>query len=162
MAELKIWLDEQKQLHRPKSPIARAIGYGLNQWDALTQFLSDPVLPPDNNESERRLRLIAQGRKNYLFAANDRGANNLATLMSLVVTCEVHGIDPEAYLADVLIRMNTHPMSRIDELLPPNWKKLREAEQSKLPERVMLQDDRAPPRATDERGTSDGFDRVAA
>jgi len=133
MDGLKNWLDEQEPLHRPKSPIARAIGYGLNQWDPLTQFLDDPVLPPDNNESERRLRLIALGRKNYLFAANDQGAKNLATLMSLVVTCEAHGIDPEAYLADVLIRMNTHPMSRIDELLPPRWKQLRDVEPARAP-----------------------------
>jgi transposase len=131
MNRLKKWLDEQKPLHRPKSPIIRAIKYGLNQWDALIQFLDDPLLPPDNNESERRLRLIAQGRHAYLFAANDQGAKNLATLMSLVVTCEVHGIDPEEYLADVLIRMNTHPMSRIDELLPPRWKQLRDAERAR-------------------------------
>jgi transposase len=128
MDELKKWLHEQQPLHRPKSPIARAIGYGINQWDALTKFLDDPALPPDNNESERRLRLIALGRKNYLFAADDAGAENLATLMSLVVTCEAHGIDPEAYLADVLIRMQTHPQSHIDELLPPRWKMLRHAE----------------------------------
>ena len=127
MERLEEWLEEQKPLHPPKSPIGRAIGYAINQWDALTRFLEDPALPPDNNESERRLRLIAQGRKTYLFAANDAGASNLATLMSLVVTCEVHGIDPETYLADVLIRMNTHPASRIDELLPPRWKQFHEA-----------------------------------
>lgn len=127
MDRLKAWLDENRSLHPPKSPIARAIGYGLNQWQALTRFLDDPALPPDNNESERRLRLIALGRKNYLFAAGDSGAKNLATLMSLVVTCEAHDIDPEAYLADVLIRTQVHPQSRIDELLPPRWKELRDA-----------------------------------
>ena len=121
MDALKIWLEEQQPLHRPKSPIARAIGYGLNQWQALTRFLDDPLLPPDNNESERRLRLIALGRKNYLFAGHDAGAENLAILMSLVVTCEAHGVDPEAYLADVLIRIQTHPQSDIDQLLPPVW-----------------------------------------
>ena len=121
MDDLKIWLEEQQPLHRPKSPIARAIGYGLNQWKALTRFLDDPLLPPDNNESERRLRLIALGRKNYLFAGHDAGAENLAILMSLVVTCEAHGVDPSAYLADVLIRIQTHPQSDIDQLLPPLW-----------------------------------------
>jgi len=125
METLEKWLHQQKPLHRPKSPLGQAIRYGINQWGALTKFLEDPALPPDNNESERRLRLIAQGRKNYLFAADDEGAKNLATLMSLVVTCEAHGIDPDAYLADVLIRMQTHPQSRIDELLPPRWKMLR-------------------------------------
>ena len=149
MEKLKTWLDEQQPLHRPKSPIARAIGYALNQWQPLTRFLDDPALPPDNNESERRLRLLAQGRKTYLFAANDQGAKNLATLMSLVVTCEVHDIDPEAYLADVLIRMNTHPMSRIDELLPPRWKQLRDAE-------------RAASESTDGHSAAGPADRVAA
>ena len=121
MDGLETWLKEQQPLHRPKSPLARAIGYGLNQWESLTRFLDDPLLPPDNNESERRLRLIALGRKNYLFAGNNAGAENLAILMSLVVTCEAHGIDPEAYLADVLIRIQTHPQADIDLLLPPFW-----------------------------------------
>jgi transposase len=129
MEGLEAWMVEQQPFHPPKSPLARAIRYGLNQWQALTQFLWDPVLPPDNNESERRLRLIALGRKSYLFAAGDSGAENLAMLMSLVVTCEAHGIDPEEYLADVLIRMQTHPQSRIDELLPPRWKEIRDAEE---------------------------------
>lgn len=124
------WLHQQEPLHPPQSPIAQAIRYAKNQWDPLTQFLDDPALPPDNNESERRLRLIAQGRRSYLFAANDAGAENLATLMSLVVTCEAHGINPNDYLADVLIRMQTHPQSRIDELLPPNWAAIRNAERA--------------------------------
>jgi len=126
MDELKTWLEEQKPWHPPKSPIGRAVGYGLNQWDALTRFLSDPTLPPDNNESERRLRIVALGRHNYLFAGHDTGAANLATLMSLVTTCESHGIDPQAYLADVLIRIQTHPQSRIDDLVPPRWKLMQE------------------------------------
>jgi transposase len=130
MEAFRRWLDQQKPRHPPKSPIAQAIGYAINQWEALTQFLDDPALPPDNNESERRLRLIAQGRRSYLFAAADAGAENLATLMSLVVTCEAHEIDPDVYLADVLIRMQSHPQSRIDELLPPNWKALRGLERS--------------------------------
>ena len=127
MDRFRKWLDQEKPRHPPKSPIGQAIGYSINQWDPLTMFLDDPALPPDNNESERRLRLIAQGRRSYLFAADDAGAENLATLMSLVVTCEAHDIDPEKYLADVLIRMQSHPQSRIDELLPPNWKALRDA-----------------------------------
>jgi transposase len=120
------WLLEQKPLHVPKSPMAKAVGYALNQWDHLTMFLDDAALPLDNNEAERRLRLVALGRKNYLFAADDDGAENLATLMSLVVTCEAHDINPEEYLADVLLRIQVHPNSRIDELLPPMWQHLRE------------------------------------
>ena len=120
----KQWLLEQKPLHPPKSPIATAIGYALNQWDPLTAFLDDPGLPPDNNESERRLRLIALGRKNYLFAGHDLGAHNLAVLMSLVVSCETNDINPQRYLADVLLRVQDHPDKRIDELLPTNWSPL--------------------------------------
>lgn len=121
MNELAEWLETEKPKHPPKSPIAKAIGYAQNQWEELTQFLSDPALPIDNNESERRLRLIALGRKNYLFAASDDGASNLANLMTLVVTCEANGINPIDYLADVLIRIHDHPASRIDELLPIRW-----------------------------------------
>ena len=139
MDKLKTWLEEHEPLYPPKSPIARAIHYGLNQWDALTLFLSDPALPPDNNKSERRLRVIALGRHNYLFAGNDIGAANLATLMSLVITCEVHDIDPQAYLADVLIRIQTHPQSRIDELVPPRWKVMQEVGWATNPDQILEQ-----------------------
>jgi transposase len=132
MDGFKIWLEEQQPLHPPKSPLSTAITYALNQWEPLTRFLDDPGLPPDNNESERRLRLIALGRKNYLFAGHDDGAENLATLMSLVVTCEAHGINPETYLADVLLRIQDHPASQIDQLLPPMWKNAKEEEAAAL------------------------------
>lgn len=125
MEAFRAWLLELEPQVLPKSPIAAAVGYALRQWEQLTAFLDDPGLPPDNNESERRLRLIALGRKNYLFAGHDEGAENLATLMSLVVTCEAHGINPEDYLADVLLRVQDHPQSRIDELLPPAWNQAR-------------------------------------
>lgn len=121
MDEFKEWLLEQKPLHPPKSPIATAIGYALNQWEPLTAFLADPGLPPDNNESERRLRLIALGRKNYLFAGHDEGAQNLAVLMSLVVSCEANDINPQQYLADILLRVQDHPAAKIEDLLPTNW-----------------------------------------
>jgi transposase len=121
MTRFKQWLAQQKPLHPPKSPMATAIGYALNQWKPLAAFLDDPGLPPDNNESERRLRLIALGRKNYLFAGHDVGAQNLAMLMSLVVSCEANGVNPQQYLADVLLRVQDHPAARIDDLLPTNW-----------------------------------------
>lgn len=127
MDRFKQWLEREQPMHLPKSPMAKAIGYALNQWQPLTLFLQDPKLPVDNNESERRLRLIALGRKNYLFSADDEGAENLATLMSLVVTCEAHDINPEDYLADVLLRIQIHPNARIDDLLPPMWQHLRES-----------------------------------
>jgi transposase len=137
MDDFKKWLEEQQPLHPPKSPLVAAINYALNQWKPLTCFLDDPGLPPDNNESERRLRLIALGRKNYLFAGHDEGAENLATLMSLVVTCEAHDINPETYLADVLLRVQDHPASLIDQLLPPMWKAARVVEAAELADATL-------------------------
>ena len=75
-----------------------------------------------NNPSERALRAAALGRKNFLFVGNDTAGENLAGLYSLISTCEANGINPVEYLADVLMRVQTHPASRIDDLLPRNWK----------------------------------------
>lgn len=101
-----------------------AIGYADKQRDALSRFLDDPKLPLDNNIAERALRIIALGRKNFLFAGHVEGAKNLAVLQTIVATCAVHDVDPYAYIADVLIRVQTHPASRIDELLPWSWQPL--------------------------------------
>jgi transposase len=98
-----------------------AIRYAFNQWDALTLFLIDPRLPLDNNLSERSLRVCALGRKNFLFVGTDSAGENLAGLYSLITTCEVNGVNPVDYLADVVFRVQTHPASRIDELLPHKW-----------------------------------------
>jgi transposase len=121
---LKQYLREQEDIHPPKSPMGKAIGYVLNNWEELNQFVNNPQLPLDNNASERALRIIALGRKNYLFAGSDEAAENLAGLYSMVASCELHGINPEHYLADVLIRVHTHPQSQLDDLLPHRWKTL--------------------------------------
>lgn len=133
LEELKTWLVGQEPVHLPKSPLGGAIRYTLKQWDALTQFLGDPRLPLDNNPAERALRVAALGRKNFLFVGNDTAGENLAGLYSLVATCEANGINPEQYLADVLVRIKTHPNSRISELLPPQWKRSLEAAGSRAP-----------------------------
>ena len=122
MDEFKAWLDSERPRHLPRGPMGEAIGYALGDWKALTLFLTDPHLPIDNNASERALRVAALGRKNFLFVGTDEAGENLAGLYSLIGTCEVNGINPIPYLADVLIRVQTHPASRIDELLPHNWK----------------------------------------
>jgi transposase len=119
--QFRQWLEEQKDNHPPKSPIAVAIRYTLNNWEALGRFVDDVRLPLDNNASESALRRVALGRKNFLFTGNDEAGQNIAALYSLVATCEANGVNPVAYLADVLMRVQTHPMSRLDELLPPNW-----------------------------------------
>ncbi len=122
MEELHAWLEAEQPKHLPKGPLGEAIGYALNQWRPLTRFLDDARLPVDNNASERALRPAALGRKNYLFVGNDHAGQNIAGLYSLVATCEVNGINPFEYLADVLPRLASHPASQIDELLPHNWK----------------------------------------
>lgn len=119
--EIKAWCDEHADHYPPEGPMSKAIGYALNQWDTLVVFLDDPKLRLDNNLSERALRIIALGRLNFLFVGHDEAGQNLAILQSLVATCKLSGVNPYDYLADVLIRVQTHPSSRIDELLPMNW-----------------------------------------
>jgi transposase len=121
MNEFKAWLDAEQPRHPPRGAMGEAIGYALGQWDALTLFLTDPHLPVDNNASERALRVAALGRKNFLFVGSDEAGENLAGLYSLIATCEANGVNPVEYFADVLLRVQTHPASRIDELLPHNW-----------------------------------------
>jgi transposase len=125
--ELSEWLAAQKPLHVPKSPFGRAITYGQNNWAELSRFTEDPRLALDNNVSERALRIIALGRKNYLFAGHDVGAENLCVLQTLVATCQANDVNPQDYLADVLIRVNTHPFHRLDELLPDQWQSSQQA-----------------------------------
>lgn len=122
MDRLKQWLDEQEPFHPPRSPLGKAISYAKNQWDSLELFLDDERVPLDNNFSENALRVVALGRKNFLFVGHDAAGDNLAVLYSLVASCIAAGVNPETYLADVLLRVQTHPQSRIDELLPHQWK----------------------------------------
>jgi transposase len=97
------------------------VGYALKNWEPLTRFLGDARIPPDNNRSEAALRAIALGRKNYLFVGNEDAGENIAGLYSLVATCEANRVNPLAYLCDVLLRVSSHPATRIDELLPDRW-----------------------------------------
>ena len=106
----------------PKSPIGQAIGYARGQWQALNRYTQDGLLSIDNNLSERVLRMVAVGRKNWLFVGHDNGGRRAATIYSLVASCKLCQIDPFAYLRDILKRINTHPASRIAELIPRNWK----------------------------------------
>lgn len=121
MDRLHDWLVAEQPKHLPKGPLGQAIGYALNQWDRLLCFLDNVNVPVDNNASESALRVVALGRKNFLFVGDVEAGDHLATLYSLVATCEAHEIDPVAYLKDVIMRVDTHPASRIDELLPHKW-----------------------------------------
>jgi len=115
------FLDEEQPRHPPKSPIGAALSYALNQWDTLVRFLDDVKIPLDNNASERALRVVALGRKNFLFVGDPEHGENLAGLYSLVSTCDANDVDPIAYLKDVLLRVDEHPASQIDDLLPHRW-----------------------------------------
>jgi hypothetical protein len=106
----------------PKSPVGQAVSYARNQWQALMRFLENGILEVDNNISERVLRMVAIGRKNWMFAGSDEGGRRAAVIYSLVASCKLIGIDPFAYLRDVLDRISTHPASRIAELTPRGWK----------------------------------------
>ena len=124
LAEIKTALDEYKNQALPKSPIGKAVTYSLNQWEALNRYVDDPMLDIDNNLSERTLRMVVIGRKNYMFAGSEAGAWRAAIIYSLVASCKLNEIDPFRYFRDVLARVSTHPANKIDELLPGEWKNL--------------------------------------
>ena len=126
MDKLKEWLDhEDQQRVLPKSPIGEAIGYARNHWAALERYLEAGYLEIDNGASERAMKPVALGRKNWLFAGSAAGGRTAAILMSLCTTCKTLGVDPLAYLTDVLGRVSTHPNSRLEELLPDRWQAIR-------------------------------------
>jgi len=122
LTSLHQWLKEQKEQVLPKSPIAAAINYMLNQWDALNRYTSDGDLHIDNNISERTLKLIGMGRINWLFLGSDKGGQTAAVLFSFTATCKHLGIDTFAYLRELLERLPTHPATDLGELLPHRWK----------------------------------------
>jgi transposase len=121
LAEFKGWLEGHFPTLLPQSPLGQAVGYALRHWTALTRYLDDGVLLPDNNVLESAIRPIAMGRKSYLFAAAERGAHVAATMCSLIGTCRLNHVEPYAYLKDVLERLPEHPINRVAELLPFNW-----------------------------------------
>lgn len=121
MKRLRAWLNEHIGRYLPKGPMGKAISYALDNWTELQVFLDDVNVPVDNNASERALRVVALGRKNFMFVGHEEAGQNLAVLYSLMATCEEHSVDPHAYIADVLVRIDTHPNRRIDDLLPDCW-----------------------------------------
>jgi transposase len=119
---LKTWLEEMLRQVPSGSSTAQAIRYGFNQWAGLLRFLDDGRIEIDSNTIERSMRPIALNRKNALFAGSDEGAENWAMLASLIETCKLHGINPHAYLTDVLTKLvNNWPNRRLGELLPWSW-----------------------------------------
>jgi len=119
--DLHAWLSATKPKLSQKTDLAAAIRYTLSRWTALTRFAENGRLEIDNNAAERAIRPLALGRKNYLFAGSDKGGQRAAAIYSLIETARMNGIDPEAYLRDVIARIADHPINRIAELLPWNW-----------------------------------------
>jgi transposase len=117
----KNWLETERTEVLPRSPIGEAIGYAMDQWQALNRYLDDGRLEIDNNDCERALRTVAIGRKNWMFAGSDAGGKRAAIIYTLIESAKRHGVDPFAYLRDLLDRVSIHPASRIAELLPDRW-----------------------------------------
>ena len=120
MEELRVWLDQTLQTLSAKSDMAGAIRYALARWTALTRYLDDGTVEIDNTAAERALRVVALGRKNYLFAGSNPGGERAAAIYSLLGTAKLNGINPEHYLRYVLTNIADHPVNRIAELLPWN------------------------------------------
>jgi transposase len=122
VAELDAWMRAQRGKLSRHSDVGKAMDYMLKRWDTFTRFLHDGRICLTNNAAERALRGIALGRKSWLFAGSDRGAERVAVMYTLIQTARLNEIDPQAWLADVLARINDHNIQRLDQLLPWNWK----------------------------------------
>jgi transposase len=122
VGELLVYMREQRAKLSRAHDLAKAIDYILKRWDAFSLFLDDGRVCLSNNAAERALRGIALGRKSWLFCGSDRGGQRAAAMYSLIVSAKMNGIDPQAWLADVLARIAAHPAHRLDELLPWNWR----------------------------------------
>lgn len=122
VAELEIWMRQQQALLSTKNDTAKAINYLFNGWAAFTRFLDDGRVCLTNNAAERALRGVAVGRRNWTFAGSDVGGHRAAAVYTLIETCKMNDVDPQAWLADVLARLPDHPANKVNELLPWNWK----------------------------------------
>jgi transposase len=120
--DLRTWFEAQLAKLPARGPLAEAIRYALNHWDGLGRFLEDGRIELDNNSVERAMRPVCLSRKNSLFAGSDEGGENWACLASLIETCKLNDVNPQAYFTDLLTRLvNGWPQNRIDELMPWHW-----------------------------------------
>ena len=121
MAELHAWLTAQLAKLSRHHDLAKAINYMLRRWDGFSLFLTDGRVGLTNNAAERALRCVPLGRKAWLFCGSDRGGQRAAIVYSLIQTCRLNDVDPQAWLADVLARIAEHSISKLADLLPWNW-----------------------------------------
>jgi transposase len=121
VADLESWMRQESARLSRHDDLAKAMAYMLKRWTAFTRFLNDGRVCLTNNAAERALRGIALGRRSWLFAGSDRGGQRAAMMYSLIVTAKMNDVDPQAWLADVLAHIASHPVQRLDELLPWAW-----------------------------------------
>ena len=121
LTALEAWLREQRSRLSRSASVAEPIDYMLKRWDRFARFIDDGRICLSNNAAERALRGFALGRKSWLFAGSDRGADRAAVMATLIMTAKLNDIDPQAWLADVLARIASLPQGRLRELLPWNW-----------------------------------------
>ena len=125
LAELEVWMREARAKLSRHADVAKAMDYMLTRRKSFARFLDDGRICLSNNSAERALRGIAIGRKAWMFAGSNRGGERAAAIYSLITTAKLNDVDPHAWLADVLARINDHPAARLGELLPWNWKATR-------------------------------------
>jgi hypothetical protein len=124
---MRAWLLRERENLSQSSAVLKPINYMLKRWDGFAGFLDDGRICLTNNCAERALRGIAVGRRNWTFAGSQRGADRAAVMLTMITTCRLNDVDPKAWLADVLARIADLPASRLHELLPWEWKLLRQA-----------------------------------
>lgn len=122
LAELRIYLENNLARVSKKGDLARAFRYCLNRWTALTRFTLDGRLEMSNNAAERAIRPLTLGRRNWTFLGSDTGGDRAAVFFTIIQTCKLNGVNPEAYLTDIIRRIAQHPAKQIDQLLPWNWR----------------------------------------
>jgi hypothetical protein len=122
VSEVETWMQNERAKLSRHSEVAKAMDYMLKRWATFTCFLGDARICLTNNAAERALRGIALGRKSWLFAGSDRGGERAAVMYTLIQTARLNNVDPQAWLTDVLARINDHNIQKLDQLLPWNWK----------------------------------------
>ncbi len=131
--QFKAWIDKERPEVLPKSPMAEALGYALNNWTALVRYTTAGFLDIDNNVAEREMKRVAIGRKNWLFVGSQPGGQMAAVMLSFTSTCHRLSVEPWSYLQDVLTRLPALEPGRLDDLLPDRWQAAQRAKQAAPP-----------------------------